>query len=344
MTPPVPPVAPVVATLDHYAGLASTAIADFLRRNGASPYLYDLVRDYPSRGGKGVRPALLLASCQAFGRPWQEALSAAVALELLHNAFLVHDDVEDQSALRRGEPTLHELHGLGLAVNAGDALAHLALQPLLEDAALSSRVKQRLVAELVAVVRQSTEGQALDLGWRWDSVVDLDPTAYLTMAGQKTCWYSTVAPLRMGAIIGSAGTAGLRALSRFGFHLGIAFQIRDDLLDLDCDALTGKEPFGDLREGKRTLMLIHLLATADAEDRRWLEGYLRASPSHRWAAAGQVRELMQRYGSLDHAREYAAGVELEAHQGFDEAFSGVRDSEHLDFLRGLIPYMLARQR
>ena len=339
-----PPLVAVETRLGYYSDLAAAAMADFLGPDQPSPYLYDLVRDYPSRGGKGVRPALLLATCQAFGRPWEEALQAAAALEMLHNAFLVHDDVEDQSALRRGRPTLHALHGVGLAVNAGDSLAHLALQPLLEDAALSTRLKGRLVAELLAVVRQTTEGQALDLGWRWDGVVDLEPAEYLTMAGKKTCWYSTVAPLRMGAIIGSSGTAQLRALSRFGFYLGIAFQIRDDLLDLDCSPTSGKQPFGDLREGKRTLMLIHLLANADDEDRRWLVDYLRASPSDRCQHALRVYELMERYGSLTYAGECAADVELEAYRAFDEAFCDVRDSEHLDFLQGLIPYMLSRQR
>lgn len=339
-----PSVHPVSATLGHYSALAAGAMADFLGRGQPAPYLDDLVRDYPSRAGKGLRPALLLATCQAFGRPWEEGLQTATALEMLHNAFLVHDDVEDQSTVRRGAPTLHELHGIGLAINAGDSLAHLALQPLLEDAELSNRLKRRLVSELVAVVRLTTEGQALDLGWRWDGVVDLDPTGYLTMAGKKTCWYSTVAPLRMGAIIGSSGTAPLHALSRFGFYLGIAFQIRDDLLDLEGSTASGKEPLGDLREGKRTLMLIHLLSSVDDDDRPWLVGYLRADPSGRSADTVRVRELMERHGSLAYARGYATVVGTAADRAFDEAFGGVRDSEHLEFLRGLVPYVLTRQR
>lgn len=334
----------VATTLDQYQHLAAAAVEEFLGPEEPSPYLYELVRDYPGRGGKGIRPALALATCQAFGRPREEALRAAVSLELLHNAFLVHDDLEDQSPTRRGRPSLHELHGVGLAVNAGDALAYLALRPLLEDTTLAARLKARLVAELVSVVRQTTEGQALDLGWRWDSVVDLDAVEYLTMAGKKTCWYSTVAPLRLGAIIGSAGTADLGLLSRFGFYLGLAFQIRDDLLDLEPGSVTGKEPFGDLREGKRTLMLVHLLATATPDERRWLEDYLRASPAERGRDVAGVHALMQQHGSLTYAHECAAGVEREAHRVFDEAFAEVRSSEHLDFLRGLVPYMLARRR
>jgi geranylgeranyl diphosphate synthase type II len=272
------------------------------------------------------------------------ALRAAVALEMLHNAFLIHDDVEDRSTLRRGRPTLHELHGVGLAVNAGDCLAQLALRPLFDDVGLSNRLKERVMAELLTVVRQTTEGQALDLGWRWHSVVNLEPAQYLTMAAKKTCWYSTVAPLRIGAIIGSHDTVELRALSRFGFYLGIAFQIRDDLLDLEFGTASGKEPLGDLREGKRTLMLIHLVANADGDDRDWLVNYL-CSPLAERSREDPVRvyELMKRHGSLTYASEYAARVEAEAHRAFEDAFSAVRGSEHLGFLRDLIPYMLSRK-
>ena len=87
-------------------------------------------RDYPARGGKGIRPALVLATCQAFGGSRREAIAPAATIELLHNAFLIHDDVEDESELRRGRPTLHQLHGVPLAINAGDALAVTALAVL----------------------------------------------------------------------------------------------------------------------------------------------------------------------------------------------------------------------
>ena len=192
----------------HYLTLTRAATAQLLGRGPHQPYLTELVRDYPLRGGKGVRPALLLATCEAFGGSAQRGLSAATALELLHNAFLIHDDVEDHSPLRRSRPTLHALHGAGLAVNAGDALAHLALEPLLADRALGPVLLRRLLGEFRRLVRQSTEGQALELGWRRDEVVDVSPEAYLEMVGKKTCWYTTVAPLRIGAIVAGAAPAG----------------------------------------------------------------------------------------------------------------------------------------
>jgi geranylgeranyl diphosphate synthase type II len=265
-------------------------------------------------------------------------------MEMLHNAFLIHDDIEDASVRRRGGPTLHELHGVGLAINAGDALAALALQPLQRDDLLSARLSRRLVTEFALAVRLTTEGQALELGWRSNNVVDLGPADYLGLAGRKTSWYTTVAPLRMGALVGSRGAASLPALSRFGFYLGAAFQIQDDLLSTaDRDAVHGKDPLGDIREGKRTLMLVHLLAEATGTHRSFLVDYLATPQADRTPAAGRrVLALMKRYGSLEFARQYGSGIIAAACDAFAPAFAEAPPSEHLEFIRGLIPYLLAR--
>jgi geranylgeranyl diphosphate synthase type II len=333
----------VEGILAGYADLTRAAMEEFLVEDQPLDYLYGLIREYPRRGGKGIRPALLLASCQAYGGSVREGLRPAVALEMLHNAFLIHDDLEDASARRRGRPTLHELHGIGLAVNAGDALACLALRPLRDGGALGSRLSRQVIDEFLEMVRQTTEGQALELGWRRDNVVDLRPADYLDLAGRKTCWYTTVAPLRVGALVGSRGTAPLQALSRFGFYLGVAFQIRDDLLSVVGSEVHGKEPLGDIREGKRTLMLVHLLARASRADRCWLIAFLAAPEQQRTPAdSAHVLRLMERYGSLAFASEYGSGITTAAYGAFDEAFAALPGSEHLDFIRALIPYMLTR--
>ena len=192
-------------------------------------------------------------------------------------------------------------------------------------------------------MRQATEGQALELGWRRENRIDLSDADYLDMAGRKTCWYTTVAPLRMGAIVGSAGTASLDALSRFGYYLGLAFQIRDDLLDLDPGISPGSEPWGDIAEGKRTLLLIHLLSHAKGADLSWLVDYLN-EPEDRRASTDPARvlALMGRYGSQAYAEEYGTQMESAAIGAFDDAFGQVPDSEPRRFLKELIPYMLAR--
>jgi geranylgeranyl diphosphate synthase type II len=338
----------VEAALARYSSLTRTAMLGYLRGRAPERYLYDLVRDYPSRAGKGLRPSLLLATCEAFGGSPGDALGAAVAIELAHNAFLVHDDVEDGSLQRRGKPTLHRMHGTPLAINAGDALAVLAMRPLREDTGLGARLSQRVSDEFLQMVTHTVEGQATELGWRAENVVDLQPGDYLELIGRKTCWYTTVWPLRAGALIGSSGTAELEALTRFGFYLGAAFQIRDDLLNqIGSEDRYGKEILGDIREGKRTLMLIHLMSSADPDERRAIVAFLARAGGRRVGGRRALRpeeilDLMVRHGSLQFAFEFGQGVGAAAYEAFAEAFAVVPASPARDFIEGLIPYMLAR--
>src|SRR6187401_2020984 len=119
--------------LDEYGGRVRVAMADYLTPREPRRYLYNLVSDYPRRGGRMLRPCLCLAASRAFGGNDEDALRTAVAIELLHNAFLVHDDVEDESDTRRGRPTLNALHGAPVAVNVGDALIVLGMKALLDN-------------------------------------------------------------------------------------------------------------------------------------------------------------------------------------------------------------------
>jgi geranylgeranyl diphosphate synthase, type II len=335
----------VAATLDRYRTLTQAAMRDILHGDRSAAHLSEPVREYPARGGKGIRPALVLASCQAYGGSLDEAIGSAVAIEMLHNAFLVHDDISDGTARRRGRPTLHAMYGVGLALNAGDALASRALQVVRDDRRLSGPVAARVVDEFLTVVQQTTEGQALDLGWHRAGALDLRIHDYLLLAAKKTCWYTTVAPLRMGAIIGSRGRGSLRALSRFGFFLGVAFQIRDDLLDLESSAASlGKDVGSDLRERKRTLMVVHLLESARDGDREGLVNWLAEQDgSADGGGCAVVLELMQRYRSVEVARAYGAALTAEAEAAFDEAFGALPPSEHTRFLLQMVPYMLGRE-
>ncbi len=306
-----------------------------------------LVRDYPNRSGKGIRPALVLATCQAYGGALREAIGPAATIELLHNSFLIHDDLEDESELRRGLPTLHHLHGAALAINAGDALAVVALAALSDPGEMGARLSQRVTLEVLQMARRTTAGQSLELRWRRDNALDLEPEDYFHLVLQKTCCYTTIYPLRIGALVGSRGALddeALEPISQFGYYLGAAFQIRDDLLNLIGDeARYGKEALGDLREGKRTLMLIHLLGTANVGDREWLARYL-ATPiaARRTDEAERVLGMMEGYGSLEFAETWGRAIATEAHVAFDRAFADVRPSAHRDFLAAMVPYMLAR--
>jgi geranylgeranyl diphosphate synthase type II len=192
---------------------------------------------------------------------------------------------------------------------------------------------------------RTLEGQATELGWRRDRSTDLTPEDYLDLIMHKTCWYTTVHPLRVGALLGSRGSADLRPMVRFGFHLGAAFQIQDDLLNLVGDeAEYGKEIGGDLYEGKRTLVLIHLIGAAEGTDRATVHEYLAMRRVERTTdVVGEIRGLMDRYGSIEFARAYAGGIASAAHEAFDQAFAAAAPGPDRDFVQALIPYMLDRR-
>jgi geranylgeranyl diphosphate synthase type II len=310
-------------------------------------WLYRLVRDYPNRVGKALRPSLCLAACRAFGGNDATALPIAASIEMLHNAFLIHDDIADASERRRGAPTLPAEHGDGLALNAGDALALFAHQLLRRHlSSLPRQVADRVFDEFDTMATRTLEGQATELGWRRDRTMDLEPEDYLQLIMLKTCWYTTIHPLRVGALVGSNLLADVRPMVRFGFFLGAAFQIRDDLLNLVGEPATyGKETNGDLYEGKRTLMLIHLARNVSGRERDVVKRYLEMSRTARTAAVvDEIRGLMFRHGSIDFASEYGQGIASAALGAFDEAFGAAEEGPDTDFVRRLVPFVLGRHR
>jgi geranylgeranyl diphosphate synthase type II len=256
------------AYLQAVRGLVLAELQRRLPTEGPASALYGLVLDYPLRAAKALRPALCVATCRALGGSLAAALPSATALELYHNAFLIHDDIEDASETRRGQPTLHRAHGVPTAINVGDAMLALALAPLLENTATMGLGPALRSLETVAeMARISAEGQAVELAWVRGAVWQVEDVDYLAMIEQKTAQYTFVAPMQLGAHAARATPEQVAALSAFARVLGLGFQIRDDLLNLigDPDEV-GKEPAGDLWEGKRTLMLLHLMRHLSKRD------------------------------------------------------------------------------
>jgi geranylgeranyl diphosphate synthase, type II len=323
------------------------SMLDALPDGEPARWLYEPLREYPARPGKALRPALCLSAGTVFGADPIDVWGLAVAIELLHNAFLIHDDIVDGSEMRRGRPTLTSQYGMAVALNAGDALAVVAGQVLRRATRRLDRDLADLVwAEFDTMAMRTLEGQSIEAGWQRDGVEDLRPADYLNLIMHKTCWYTTIHPMRVGAMVGSGGVADLGTIMRFGFHFGAAFQIRDDLLNLIGDERTyGKEILGDLYEGKRTLTLVHLMDAARGADRDLLRDYLTRSRAERTEEMVRtVRSLMDDYGSIEFTKEYAEGILLVAEEYFEEAFAGARPGPDLDFLRSLVPYVWARWR
>ena len=294
--------------------------------------LYELMMNYPLRGGKGLRPALAVATCRGLGGTLDAIIPTAAILELYHNAFLIHDDVEDESLDRRGEPTLHRDHGVPIAVNVGDAMLCLSLRPLPDNTERIGLGPALDVLDVIATMTQrSVEGQATELRWVRHNVWELTTDDYVEMVIAKTGWYSFIAPLQVGALAAHASHQVLDELDGFGRDLAVAFQITDDLLNLDASAADyGKELAGDLWEGKRTLPLLHAIQSASADDRTdALEILSRPRPG------GPLDVVRSRLDGLvaDDRVDRAAAAELHAALG---AAPRAKDADDVAFLAELI--------
>lgn len=302
-----------------------------------------LLADYPNRPGKGIRGRLLLLSAKAHGAQPATAGAAAAttlaeALELFQNWVLVHDDIEDDSDERRGAPALHKVTGMPVALNVGDAM-HVAMWRLLHTLPADGGYDRAAVLdEFSRMIMHTAAGQHLDLAWVTQRRFDVTEPDYLAMVSLKTAYYTVVSPLRLGAL--AAGVSPAMELEAAGLDLGVAFQIRDDVLNLTEGAELGKEFAGDLYEGKRTLMLAHLLAAVNAEQRRRVVALLDQPRSAKLEEQMlEVLSLMRQHGSLEYAQSVAEARLRSGLQQLEGALDGLPDSDSaariLELVRGL---------
>ncbi len=269
---------------------------------------WEMVIDYPKRGGKYVRPGLLLLSCQASGGDISKAITAAAAMEVSEDWLLIHDDFQDKSLERRGSPALQILHGDALAVNAGDHLHLIMWKILLANHEFMGCDLSCLVAEKMEKILQTTcEGQYLELSWtKYGGIISQEE--YYEMVDRKTGWYTIIGPLQLGAIIAGNETA-LEPLIKFGHNLGRAFQIHDDWLNV-FSLKTGKELGGDILEGKRTLLLLHLVdkleEVGDAENLEYVKNLFNLTREEKSQAdVDRIIVLYEKHGCREWVRDQA---------------------------------------
>lgn len=233
--------------------------------------LYEPIRYFLSIGGKRLRPVLLLLSAHTAGGSTEDALDAAVAIELLHNFTLVHDDIMDHDHLRRGHATVHTRWDESVAILAGDGLIGLAYRQLLKLPPQHLIAVCRLFTEGVIEV---CEGQAYDKEFEVRDDVSL--REYFLMIGKKTGRLITMAT-QIGAILGGGNEEEVEILRQYGEIIGIAFQIQDDLLDImEPEEIIGKTFGSDVAAGKKTFLIIKALELAGAQGVSRIKGILNA--------------------------------------------------------------------
>jgi geranylgeranyl diphosphate synthase type I len=278
-------------------------------------YLYGPLAVYTSNAGKRHRPLICMLACEAVGGDPDTARAAAAAIEHFHTAALIHDDIEDASETRRGEPCLHIREGLGLAINAGDLALSLVTGTVVDDPGLDDAVKLRVLRELVDMTTRTIEGQALDIGWARDDRFDLTVDDYLLMANHKTAFYSGAIPLAIGSIIGRGSETQTATLRAFGMASGLAFQIQDDVLNLVGTREATKKDFrSDITEGKRTLVAVHALTHSPERER--LLAILSARETDR-GVLDEAVGIMVDAGSISFANTYAEKLVMSAKEALE---------------------------
>ena len=275
--------------------------------------LYRMMRDYPERGGKGMRPFLCVSSCKAFAGDEDEALLTAASLELFQNWILIHDDIEDGSEMRRGSPSLHKKYDWRLALNAGDALHARMWQALLTNTALLGETRTvAIMGEFAEMIDETTEGQHMELSWVISNNWRLSEDDYYNMCTKKTSWYTAISPMRLGGLAAGAAPESLAPLVEAGTKLGVGFQIHDDVLNLSAGKKYGKQSADDLLEGKRTLILIKLLGSLNREEKDRVTEIFEMPREQRKEYVDELLELIDKYKVLAYASERSASLVSQA--------------------------------
>jgi geranylgeranyl diphosphate synthase type I len=339
----------VLTTLENEALIASEI----------SPLFKDLYAHLLSiaTGGKGLRGALVYYSYKLFTDKEEEDIyKVAAAIELYHLYLLIHDDVMDRADTRHGKNTINEIYAKGSesieisrsewehfgnseAINAGDILSHLSTKLIL-DTSFSAESKVRVVECIQRHLIHTGYGQFMDV---WGGVYDkLSEEDVMQVYRYKTGNYTFENPMMVGAILGGATEEDLKHLQEFAIPCGITYQVVDDILGLYSDTETlGKPILSDLKEGKRTILVVYAGLNINEEQNarlEWILGNQNITMEH----LQEAQKLVEESGALEHARKIArASVETAK-----DALLGNFDKNHtsIQFLVGLSDYIISRDR
>jgi len=298
------------------------------------PNLYDAINYHLESGGKRIRPVLAIATCEALGCDSKKVLPFALSCEILHNWLLVHDDIEDGDRMRRNKPTVWVKYGLPHAINVGDLMAQKVYESILSSE-LDNETTIKLIKAMINTSIKTAEGQAMDINLRKNN----DPTEddYMQTVINKTAYYMTV-PMVGGAIVAGRDEI-IDKIIEFGKRAGPAFQIADDLLDLTSGK--GRGEIGrDIKEGKRSILIVHCLNRCDSNEKlRLLDILNRSVEETSSEEILWVKGLFEKYGSIDYARDKAATLIKESKSVIEDLPEELRD-----ILNSFADYLVERKK
>jgi len=297
--------------------------------------LYKAARHLPLAGGKRLRPCIAMLSCESVKGDIINVIPLTIALELIHNFTLVHDDMMDSSKLRRNKPTVHMKYGEPTAIIAGDLLFTKAFESMHHTTSECSIFKN-VEFGLIDCIKEICEGQQLDM--EFEQRKNVTENEYLEMIRKKTAVFFQYAA-EAGGILGGGTREQTNALNQYGLSMGLGFQIWDDYLDLSSDEKKlGKDIGNDIRNGKKTLIAVHCLNNAKGEDKKNLDkifGNQNATNDE----VKQVFNIFKKTGSV----EYAKNTAIKHCEKAKNILTVLEDSEAKNILMCLADYVIKRE-
>lgn len=298
-------------------------------------YLLDL-------GGKRWRPVLMLTVIDALGKNSNDYLEFSLIPEIIHNATLMHDDIEDNSDVRRGAPAVHKKYGVDVALNLGDFMFFFPIVALLDSEKLDNNTKIKLLDVYQREMLKVTIGQATDIAWH-NFLVDplkVSESEYLQMSYSKTGVLSSMAA-KLGAVLGGADDKTIKIMGNFGASIGVAFQIQDDLLNVtESGVSVSKGGIGeDITEGKVTLMVIKTLSKANEKDKKRLVEILKMHTTDRNLIKEAIG-ILNSYGAIEYAKNLEEKLVKDAWKNVD---STIPDSEAKNTLKSMTAFLINRE-
>ncbi|MEW6592667.1 MAG: polyprenyl synthetase family protein [Candidatus Hadarchaeota archaeon] len=327
-----------LAYMEKKARLVEAEMDRWVPKNILPEVLAKATRHLLETGGKKIRPCLAITACEAVGGKSGDVLEAAAAMELLHTFTLIHDDIMDHDKLRRNVKTVHVLWGEPVAIIAGDALFAKVFEAVAANARRLKLDGPR-ASELFRVVSSASfeicRGQAQDM--LFENRLDITEKEYMEMVGGKTGALME-ASTRVGGMLGGGKPGEVEALGKYGRLLGVAFQIQDDVLGVAGKEKKFGKPIGsDLREGKRTLIVIKALELADKNGKKLLLRVLGNKPSRKDLDA--AINLLKTSGAIDYVSRKAVDLVEEA----EDCLRVLPDSEAKAALESLAEFVVRRE-
>jgi geranylgeranyl pyrophosphate synthase len=326
-------------------------IAKVIPDKGNPQVLFDGSWEYFKYGGKRFRPALVALSCEALGGKVEDTIAAGAALEIAHTFLLIHDDIEDNSEMRRGQPALHKKYGIPHAVNMGDYLMMKMYDSIVSGKDIWGPEKTIKILDMFTQMLMRTgEGQAFEIDQRDRDLSEATMEWYETMSAHKTGYYTGGYPCAVGGLIGNGTEEQIKAFLDLGIAVGVAFQIQDDIIDVTMKPEEeniapgttggghGKKFAEDLKEGKRTLLVVHAFQSANDEEKETLRKLI-GNPNITHEEKLQVIEVMKKYDSLNFAKKYARDL-LE--KGLTQLKEKIPETEGRNKLEAMAEFLIKR--